>query len=95
MFILRILFNNRPIWTYLDLWHAVKSGQVKGVNYNHTLFDEGNFAIALHLLSRPSGSPPKMVTEIGKYFIQSEIKQNKEANIDIEFFIRENINIKS
>lgn len=90
-FILRILFNNRPVWTYADLWKAVKDGQVKGINYNHRLFDEGNFAIALHLLSRPSGSPPKIVTEIGKYFIQSEIKQNKEPIIDLDFYIRPSI----
>ena len=90
-FILRILFNNRPVWTYLDLLKAVKDGQVKGINYNHKLFDEGNFAVALHLLSRPSGSPPKIVTEIGKYFIQSEIKQNKDPIIDLDFYLRPSI----
>lgn len=99
-YMLRILFDNRPVWTYDDLWHAVKTGQVGNINYNHTLFNKDNFVIALHLLLRPSGSPPKIVTEIGKYFIQSTIKSDKRPNIDIESFIRnefkpkENIKIK-
>ena len=99
-YMLRILFDNRPVWTYDDLWHAVKTGQVGNINYNHTLFNKDNFVIALHLLLRPSGSPPKIVTEIGKYFIQSTIKSDKRPNVDIESFIRnefkpkENIKIK-
>jgi len=90
-FILRILFKNRPIWTYSDLWKAVKDGQIKGINYNHTLFDEGNFAVALNLLSRPSGSPPTIITEVGKYFMQSEIKQNKEPVLDFDCYLRPSI----
>jgi len=93
-YILRILFENCPVWTYEDLWKAVVTGQVGNINYNHTLFDKGNFSIALHLLSRPSGIPPKIVTEIGKYFIQSQIDVSKKPAIDIESFIRDDIKIK-
>jgi hypothetical protein len=45
--ICRALFRARPVWTYEDLWAAVHSGAVRGVNYDPSLFDEGNFAAAL------------------------------------------------
>jgi hypothetical protein len=51
-YILRILFENCPVWTYDDLWDAVITGQVGNINYNHLLFDKNNFIIALFLLKR-------------------------------------------
>jgi hypothetical protein len=84
---LRVLFANCPVWIYEDLWKAIKTGQVRGINYNHTLFDEGNINIALQLMSRPSGSPPKMVSKIGKYYIITEMQKNRKTNIDIESYL--------
>ena len=88
--ICRILFQARPVWNYYDLWKELRSGNVKGVNYNYKLFDEGNFAIAINILSRPSGDPPKIVIQIDDYFILTEIK-NKLVypNLDIESYLRE------
>lgn len=51
MFILKQLFMIQPVWTYDDLWEAVRQPPV-GIEVNPKLFVEGNFLIALNSLVR-------------------------------------------
>jgi len=45
---IRALFIARPVWTYEELWEAVKTpGLITGVVRNASLFSEDNFALAL------------------------------------------------
>ena len=90
--ICRVLFQARPVWKYNDLWEAIQSGIVKGINYNYKLFDEGNFAIAIHLLKRPSGDPLKHIIQVNEYFILTNLNSqnyaSKTLNLDIESYLR-------
>lgn len=49
---IQALFSTRPVWTYEDLWAAVRSGRVVGVAQNPASFSEESFALALDALAR-------------------------------------------
>lgn len=85
----RTLFTARPVWTYQDLWNAVRAGAVRRVNYDPQLFDEGNFALALASLSRPAGVPPTVVTKTGRYYIAARATPNGRPLLDIESYLRD------
>jgi hypothetical protein len=61
--ICRTLFQAQTVWTYSDLWSAVRASTM------HAAFDEGNFVLALNRLSKPMGTPPTEIMRAGKYFI--------------------------
>ncbi len=67
--ILRMLFRQRPVWRYEDLWEAVRSGVVAGVAHDPKLFDEGSFALALDALRKPFDEPPAAVAFAPPYLI--------------------------
>jgi len=84
----RVLFQTRPVWTYPDLWAAVKSGTIRGVNYDPGSFDEGNFALALTSLSKPTGTPPRMVVRAGKFFVSTLAAPDGTPMLDVETYLR-------
>jgi hypothetical protein len=86
--ICRVLFQSRSVWTYEDLWAAVRSGIVQGVSFNHTIFDEGNFSIAIENLKKPTGNPSTMVVKVGKFYINSLVKEDGSPLLDIESYFR-------
>jgi hypothetical protein len=49
---IQALFTTRPVWTYEDLWAAVRSGRVAGVAQNPASFSEESYALALDALAR-------------------------------------------
>jgi hypothetical protein len=51
-FVIKILFGQRPVWVYEDLWNAVRSPPVN-LEVNPRLFDENNFILALSNLVAP------------------------------------------
>lgn len=51
LYIIKRLFMESPVWTYDDLWAAVRAPPI-GVEFNPAMFDESNFIIALHNLMR-------------------------------------------
>ena len=85
----RVLFAARPVWTYEDLWEAVKSGSVKGVSYNAASFDENNFALALQNLSKPAGDPPKAIIKAGRFYVTSLMSADGRLLCDIESYMRD------
>jgi hypothetical protein len=84
----RVLFGARPVWTYTDLWGAVRSGAVQGVNYDATLFAEGNFALALASLARPAGDPLSVVVRAGEYYVRAGARPDGSADLDVESYVR-------
>jgi len=87
--ICRVLFQSRPVWTYADLWEAVKSGPVKGISYDSNIFEEGNFALALENLLIPAGSPLMVVSKAKDFYIASSVLPNGKPFLDIESYIRD------
>ena len=88
MGICRLLFNVRPIWTYNDLWNAIKHEKVRGVSYDTSLFEEENFALALKKLQNPVGKIPTTVNLVGNYYILTNIRPDGTPILDIESYIR-------
>ena len=86
--ICRVLFKRRPVWTYGDLWTAVRSGVVRGINTDPSAFDEGNFAVALKSLYRPAGEPLTMIVNVGKFYIIALATGDKRPILDIESYTR-------
>lgn len=87
--ICRVLFNARSVWRYNDLWAAIKSNIVKGVNYNPDYFSEGNFALALNILRRPTGHPPMAIMSAGDYYIKCNVNSDGSPIFDIESYLRD------
>lgn len=75
----RVLFHSRPVWTYVDLWDAVK---------NMKFSDEGNFASALENIQRVAGEHPTVVVKAGIFYILAVANSDKHMPIDIESYIR-------
>lgn len=85
----RVLFRARPVWTYEDLWAAVRLGAVRGVNYDPGLFDEGNYALALESLGRPAGDPPSVVVRAGRFYLAARAGPDGKPALDVESYLRE------
>jgi hypothetical protein len=83
----RVLFGARPVWTYSDLWAAIRGGAVGGVNYNPAEFDEGNFAIALSNLAMPAGNPPTMVVHAGRFYTLASVDSAGKPVVDVESYL--------
>lgn len=86
--IARVLFRARPVWTYADLWGAVRAGAVRGVSFDAAAFDEGNFALALESLRRPAGDPPMLVTRAGRFYIAARAQPDGTPALDVESYLR-------
>lgn len=91
----RVLFKYRPVWTADDLWKALKARLIAKLYYNSDEFDEGNFALALELLQKPSGFPLTTVVKTGKYYIYTKVDQLMKPVIDIESYLREAPHLKN
>jgi len=87
--ICRVLFRARPVWTYGDLWAAVRAGAVRGTGLDPARFDEGNFALALEGLGRPAGAPPTAVVRAGRYYVLARIGPGGSPVLDIESYLRD------
>ena len=85
----RVLFRARAVWTYEDLWAAVRAGAVRGVSRDPASFDEGNFALALEGLARPAGAPPTLVARAGPYFVRARANPDGSPALDIESYLRD------
>jgi hypothetical protein len=86
--IARVLFRARPVWTYADLWGAVRAGAVRGVSFDAAAFDEGNFALALEGLRRPAGDPPMLVARAGRFYIAARAQPDGTPALDVESYLR-------
>ncbi len=89
----RALFAVRPVWTYADLWAAVRAGAVRRAGYDVSLIDEGNFALALAGLARPSlaslasvpgGGGPPPILRAGPYYVAAP----PDGRLDVESYLR-------
>jgi hypothetical protein len=86
--IARVLFRARPVWTYADLWGAVRAGAVRGVSFDAAAFDEGNFALALESLRRPAGDPPMLVARAGRFYVAARAQPDGTPALDVESYLR-------
>jgi len=84
----RVLFRVRAVWTYADLWAAVRAGAVRGVSFDPAAFDEGNFALALESLRRPAGEPPTLVARAGRFYVAARAQPDGTPALDVESYLR-------
>ncbi|MFA6165763.1 MAG: helicase-related protein [Gemmatimonadaceae bacterium] len=90
MSIARSLFRTRPVWTYDDLWAAVRRGAgAARVGVDYATFDEGNFALALAGLARPAGDPLVAVARAGRYYVAARVGDDGAPVLDVESYVRE------
>jgi hypothetical protein len=90
------LFKHQPVWTYEDLWGAVRSGAVKGIAVDPQTFSEDNFALALSDLAEPGSLQPlclfegggHRVSRIGKYYLATPTGAGGVPVLDIESYVR-------
>lgn len=90
MSICGVLFSARSVWSYDDLWNAVKSGVVKDVQYLVSMIDEKNFAIALKRMGNVSINGFKIV-DTGSFFIKAKTKKDDRPIMDVEIYLRESM----
>lgn len=70
--LMRRLFHTQPVWTYEDLWEAVKSPPYR-TEINPAMFTEDNFAVALNTLITQMAKKDYgnwSIRRAGKYFIK-------------------------
>jgi hypothetical protein len=82
-YVIKRLFMMEPVWTYDDLWSAVREPPV-GIETNPKLFSEQNFIIALHnLLSRATNimSMDKQQIEMTETFMIERLFDSNERYI--------------
>jgi hypothetical protein len=84
----RALFRVRAVWTYADLWAAVRAGAVRGASFDPAAYDEGNFALALEGLRRPAGDPPALVARAGRFYIAARARPDGSPQLDVESYLR-------
>ena len=80
------MFKVRPVWTYDEMWSAVKNSNVGNIYYK---IDEDIFLIALSKLQQPFGTPPCIINFIKPYLIISKVDAVGKSTVDIESYIRE------
>jgi hypothetical protein len=85
----RALFRAQPVWTYEDLWAAVRGGAVRGAGRDPAYYAEDNYAAALLSLDRPAGDPPTVVTRAGRFFVAALAAPGGGAALDVETFLRD------
>jgi hypothetical protein len=58
------------------------------VSFDAAAFDEGNFALALGDLRRPSGEPPAVVVSAGRFYVAARARPDGSPELDIESYLR-------
>lgn len=97
------LFETRPVWTYDDLWAAVRSGRVRGVAQNPDSFTEESFALALDDLGTHSPFVTRgaeaaamfhkadiLISRVGEYYIRAPPGPGGQPVLDVESYVRDN-----
>ena len=86
----RALFTARPVWTFPDLWAAVREGAVKNVGISPAAFTEGSVAAGLLALKKITqwGTGLGRVVRAGKYYIAIPNNSNIDEPIDVESWLR-------
>lgn len=85
--IIRVLFDARPVWTYGDLWAAVRSGAVRGVGYDPATFTEENFALALEG-STKRGDKTHIIVFAAPYYVLCPLDPAGRPIISPEVYLR-------
>ena len=92
----RALFEAQPVWTYGDLWAAVRSGRVEGVAEFPGGFSEESFALALSDLAgydpavaRPSSAGAFGVSRVGAFYVRSPRDAEGRPLLDVESYVRD------
>lgn len=81
--LLLLLFDNKPVWKYDDLWKELK--KIKNVNFNLDLIDQDNFNLALH--------ESNIFNIEDEFYIKTNNIEDK-SSLDVECYLRNN-NTKS
>ena len=103
--IIRALFTVQPVWTYEDLWTAVRAGRVSGVAQNPASFTEESFALALSTLSLHTPNVSRAGIELrqvetgeittisraGSYYIRTPTGPGGQPVLDVESYVRDNV----
>lgn len=95
---IRGLFGARPVWTYADLWAAVRTpGAVPGLGQEPSGFSEERFAAALGALAAPHppgfsaarGDPSAgQVVRAGGYYLWAPAGPGGRPQLDVEAYAR-------
>ena len=99
---IRALFRVRPVWTYGDLWAAVRTpGAVRNLAVVPSSFTEEHFAAALGALARHSpsvvaapaapGDPRDagLVARAGEFYVWVPAGAGGQPLLDVESYVRE------
>ena len=99
---IRALFRVRPVWTYGDLWGAVRTpGAVRNLAVAPESFTEDHFAAALGALARHSpsvvaapaaGGDPRaagLVARAGEFYVWVPAGAGGQPLLDVESYVRE------
>lgn len=101
--VIRALFETRPVWTYDDLWAAVRAGGVAGVAQDPASFAEDSFALALEALGRHSphvtrlrATPAQMggeslISRVGDFYVRGPAGPAGQPVLDVESYVRDNV----
>jgi hypothetical protein len=99
------LFETRPVWTYADLWAAVRSGRVRGVPVDPSSFGEESFALALDGLGLHSpfvtrgaeiasqagtGNVGTVISRVKGFYIRTPAGPSGQPVLDVESYVRDN-----
>jgi hypothetical protein len=99
------LFEVQPVWTYDDLWSAVRSGRVEGVGQDPASFAEASFALALDGLGLHSPFVTRgaelasqglelaggaLISRVGDFYVRSPAGPGGQPVLDIESYVRDN-----
>lgn len=98
------LFETQPVWTYADLWAAVRAGRVRGVGVDPTSFSEESFALALdglglhnpfvtrgaEMASRGSRNPDVLISRVQSFYIRTPAGPGGQPVLDVESYVRDN-----
>ncbi|GFR88926.1 BA71V-D1133L (G10L) protein [Elysia marginata] len=105
------LFETQPVWTYADLWSAVRTaGQVKGLAVNPSSFSEESFALALDglglhspFLTREAEAASQagnlgagfLISRVQDFFIRTPAGPGGQPTLDIESYVRDDTSLSS
>ena len=88
------LFETRPVWTYEDLWAAVREpGRVKNLAVDPASFSEESYALALDATAAsgkrayPGGARTK-VCRVGRYYVRAFLRPDGRPVLDVESYVR-------
>jgi hypothetical protein len=98
------LFETRPVWTYADLWAAVRAGRVRGVAVDPASFSEESFALALdglglhspfitrgaEMASRVNRGSEALISRVQDFYIRTPAGPGGLPVLDVESYVRDN-----